>query len=64
MNFELIFKIAGLGIVLSIINMLLTKAGKDEYVMLTTLAGIILVSILLLDKINELFTLFENLFEL
>ena len=64
MEFELIFKIAGLGIVISIINIILTKAGRDEYVMLTTLAGIIIISLMLIEQITELFTSLQKLFKL
>lgn len=62
MEFELIFKIAGLGIVVAIINIILSKAGRDEYVMITTLSGIIVVSVILLDEIKKLFETLQNLF--
>ena len=64
MEFELIFKIAGLGIVISIINTILSKAGRDEYVMLTTLSGIIIISLMLIDRITELFASLQDLFKL
>ena len=64
MEFELIFKIAGLGIVISIINTILSKAGRDEYVMLTSLAGIIIISLMLIDQITELFASLQDLFKL
>ena len=64
MEFELIFKIAGLGIVISIINTILSKAGRDEYVMLTTLSGIIIISLMLIDRIAELFASLQDLFKL
>ena len=62
MEIEVIFKIAGIGVIISILNVVLTKAGRDEYVMLTTLAGIILVSLILLDDISELFSKLKTLF--
>ncbi len=64
MEIDLIFKIAGIGIVISILNIILAKAGRDEYVMLTTLAGIIIVVIMIMDQIKELFSALENLFGL
>ena len=64
MNIDIIFKIAGIGILISILNIILSKAGRDEYVMLTTLAGIIIVVIMLMDDIKELFTALEKLFNL
>ena len=64
MNIDIIFRIAGIGLVISIINIILSKAGRDEYVMLTTLAGIIIVVIMLMDEIKELFAALEKLFNL
>ena len=64
MDLNIIFKIAGLGLLVAILNMILSKAGRDEYVMLTTLAGIIIVVIMLLDEIRGLFSALENLFVL
>lgn len=64
MNIDIIFKIAGIGLIISILNIILSKAGRDEYVMLTTLAGIIIVVIMLMDEIKELFSALEKLFNL
>lgn len=64
MDMDIIFKIAGIGIVISILNIILAKAGRDEYVMLTTLAGIIIVVIMVMDQVKELFYALENLFGL
>ncbi len=64
MEMEFIFKIAGIGIVISILNIILSKAGRDEYVLLTTLAGIIIVSAMLVDNINDLFLSLQRLFSL
>lgn len=61
---ELIFKIAAIGILVAILNIVLSKAGRDEYVMLTTLAAIVTVALMLVDKIKELFTVLESLFTL
>lgn len=60
----MIFKIAGIGLVITFLNSILSKAGKDEYVMLTTLAGIIIVSVMLIEHIEKLFLLLHKLFEL
>jgi len=64
MDIEMIFKIAGIGLVIAFLNSILSKAGKDEYVMLTTLAGIIIVSVMLIEHIEKLFLLLHKLFEL
>lgn len=60
----MIFKIATVGILVSIINIILSKAGRDEYVMLTTLSGIIIVVLFILDDIKMLFETLEKLFEI
>ena len=64
MDIEIIFKIAGIGLVITFLNSILSKAGKDEYVMLTTLAGIIIVSVMLIEHIENMFSLLRKLFEL
>ncbi|MBP3481119.1 MAG: stage III sporulation protein AC [Clostridia bacterium] len=64
MNIDIIFKIAGVGLIIAILNIILSKAGRDEYVMLTTLAGIIIVVIMIMDEIKELFSALEKLFNL
>ena len=64
MNIDIIFKIAGIGLNIAILNTILSKAGRDEYVMLTTLSGIIIVVIMLMDEIKELFSALEKLFSL
>ena len=64
MSADIIFKIAGIGLIVAIINIVLSKAGRDEYVMLTTIAGIIIVALLLTDEIRELFSSLEKLMSL
>ena len=64
MEVELIFKIATVGIVVAIVNMVLSKLGRDEYATLTTLAGVIVVLLVLLGEINELFSTINTVFEL
>lgn len=53
MTVELVFRIAGIGIIIAILNQLLTRLEKSEYVMLTTLAGIIIVFIMLMPYVEE-----------
>ena len=64
MDVELIFKISTVGIIVAVVNMVLSKLGRDEYSTLTTLAGVIVVLLVLLNKINELFELIRSVFEL
>lgn len=53
MNVELLFRIAGIGIIIAILNQLLARLEKSEYVMLTTLTGIIIVFIMLMPYVEE-----------
>ncbi len=56
MEVDLIFKIAGIGIVVAVLNQILSRTDKSEYAMLTTLAGIIAVFLMVIPEIKELFT--------
>lgn len=60
MDIELIFKVAGVGIIVAVLNILLKKAERDEQALMTTLAGLIVVLMLM---INEIGTLFETVRE-
>lgn len=64
MEMELIFKIATIGIIVAVVNMLLAKLGRDEYVMMITMAGIIIVVLLLLGEISNLFSTIKTVFNL
>ncbi|MGN1090820.1 MAG: stage III sporulation protein AC [Huintestinicola sp.] len=55
MDIELIFKVAGVGIIVAVLNILLKKAERDEQALLTTLAGLIVVLMMIVGKISELF---------
>ena len=56
MGIEVVFKIAGIGIVIAVITQVLKQAGKDEIATLTTLAGLIVVLTIVVDLISELFS--------
>lgn len=62
MDIELIFKIAAVGIIVSILNQVLVRSGRDEQATMTTLAGLVAVLMILVQKIAELFNLVERLF--
>ena len=62
MDVDLIFKIAAVGILVSVLNQLLIRSGREEQAMMTTLAGLIVVMMLIVQKISELFTLIQNVF--
>lgn len=62
MEVDLIFKIAAVGILVSVLNQLLIRSGREEQAMMTTLAGLIVVMMLIVQKISELFSLIQNVF--
>lgn len=62
MNVDLIFKIAAIGIVVSVLNQLLIRSGREEQAMMTTLAGLIVVLMTVVTEINSLFTLIKSVF--
>ena len=55
MDIELIFKVAGVGIIVSVLNVLLKKAERDEQALMTILAGLVVVLMLMIDEIAQLF---------
>jgi stage III sporulation protein AC len=63
MDIDLIFKIAAIGIIVSILNQVLSRSGRDEQATMTTLAGLVVVLMMLARKIAELFDLVKTLFE-
>ena len=62
MNVDLIFKIAAVGILVAVLNLLLSRSGRDEQALLTTIAGLVVVLIIIVQEISNLFTLIKNLF--
>ena len=63
MEIDLIFKIAAIGIIVSILNQVLTRSGRDEQATMITLAGLVVVLMMLAQKIAQLFDLVKQLFE-
>ncbi|MBR3630804.1 MAG: stage III sporulation protein AC [Oscillospiraceae bacterium] len=64
MDIDLIFKIAGTGIIVAVLNIVLKKAERDEQAMMTTLAGLIVVLLLIIDQIGMLFETVKAVFGL
>lgn len=62
MEIDLIFKIAAIGIIVSILNQVLSRSGREEQATMTSLAGLVVVLMLLTQKIAELFDLVKMLF--
>lgn len=63
MDINLIFKIAAIGIIVSILNQVLSRSGREEQATMTTLAGLVVVLMMLAQKISDLFDLVKTLFQ-
>lgn len=61
---DLIFKIAAIGIVVSVLNQVLSRAGRDEQATMTTLAALVVVLMMVVREIADLFALVKTLFQL
>ena len=64
MDVDLIFKIAAIGILVAVLNLLLVRCGREEQAMMTTLAGLVVVLMMLVQQISDLFDLVKTLFSL
>ena len=64
MDVDLIFKIAAICILVSVLNQVLTRSGRDEQATMTTLAGLVVVLMMIVQEISDLFNLVKNLFGL
>ncbi len=64
MDIDLIFKIAGTGIIVAVLNLVLKRAEREEQAMMTTLAGLVVVLMLLVDQIGTLFERVKAVFGL
>lgn len=63
MEIDLIFKIAAIGIIVSILNQVLSRSGREEQATMTSLAGLVVVLMILAQKISDLFELVKTLFQ-
>lgn len=64
MNIDLLFKIAGIGIIVAVLHQILTKAGREDQAMMTTLAGMIIVLTMIIKEISDLFQTVRTVFDL
>lgn len=62
MNVNLIFKIAAIGIIVAVFNQLLTRSGREEQALMTTIAGLVVVMMLIVQEIGDLFTMMKTVF--
>ena len=64
MDISFFFKIAAIGIIVAVLNMVLIRSGREEQAMLTTLAGVIVVLMMIIPQISNLFSAVKSLFDL
>ena len=64
MDVDLVFKIAAVGILVSVLNQVLTRSGREEQAMMTTLAGLIVVLMMIIQQIDVLFQSIKSIFGL
>lgn len=64
MNVDLIFKIAAIGILVSVLNQVLTRSGRDEMATMTTLVALVVVLMMVVKEISSLFDMVKDLFGL
>ena len=64
MDIDLIFKIAAIGIIVAVLNQLLIRSGREDQAMMTTLAGLVVVLMMVVQEISNLFNLVKQLFGL
>ena len=64
MNIDLLFKIAGIGIIIAVLHQILSKAGREDQAMMMSLAGMIIVLTVIIKEISELFATVRTVFNL
>ncbi len=62
MDIDLIFKLAALGIIVTVLSILLGRSGREEQALMVTIAGLVLALVMVVKEIGELFTLIRRLF--
>lgn len=64
MDIDFVFKIAAIGIIVAVLNQLLVRSGREDQAMMTTLAGLILVLMMIVNQISVLFETIKDVFGL
>ena len=64
MDINFIFKIAAIGIIVAVLNQILVRSGREEHAMIITIAGLIVVLMMIIPQIAELFTAVKSIFDL
>jgi len=60
-NVDVVFRIAGIGIIVTVISQLLTRAGRDDIAMLATLSGLVVVLLMVVNMISDFFSSIRSL---
>lgn len=63
MSIDIVFRIAAVGILVTILNQVLSKSGRDEMAMMTTLAGLVIVLVMVIGMISNLFQTVRTIFQ-
>ena len=64
MEIDLVFRIAAIGIIVAVLNQILSKSGRDEYAMLTVLTGIVVIAVMLVPQLDTLYDIMQTIFDL
>jgi stage III sporulation protein AC len=64
MNVDLIFKIAAVGIIITVLNQVLIRSGREDQAMLVALAGVIVVLFIIIEQVSDLFDAVKSIFGL
>jgi stage III sporulation protein AC len=64
LSIDVIFKIAAIGILVTVLNQILIRSGREEQAMMVTLAGVVVVLMMVITMINNLFTAVKSIFQL
>ena len=64
MNIDLIFKITAVGVIVAVIHILLSKSGRDEQALMVTIAGLVVVLIVIVQEVAELMAALQNIFNM
>ena len=64
MEVDLVFKVAAIGILVAVLNILLSRSGRDEQALMVTLAGLVCLLVIVVQEISDLFSLIKSLFGL
>ena len=62
MDVDLIFKIAAIGMIVAVLNLLLSRSGRDEQALMITLAGLVAVLVIVVREVSDLFSLIKSVF--